>query len=1027
MQRKSSGVLCGIGVIGAAVNVTTEILSIMKKHNVVLLSNSETPASTEELSIVTASNEALIECEYGMANEMIEGADGYAQIAPYGDALNIHPEGFTVIQRFNLSDAQKLVSQFNQRKADEEEVFPGVPIYKKHPKRDGVAMANDDRRWLGRFTDLQARDTGLYGKAQVNKLGKKIGLANRFPTAHWFCQVTGKENDKLVLQPFELEHVGLTNRPNLPVAPMFNEAANAQLALLNAKDAAGHGSNAKDEAGAWKPITTFKNEKHLFSHGNEHLVEADHGGIPGKRIVVAVNKDGHTDYPIRHDDGNVVYDYPEKFTKAFREKVAAHSFGHAATSNEGNSEGVRKAWETRRGGASAVAEHAAASPFAKAYIRAALWSSSDNSNDQGGDPLDKNYDHTHLHPAAMHKMISDAHAFEQTHKDKLGSDPEKAGHDFWLTRNHHGAGFWDSEDHYGAENAKALTDAAHAAGERDLYVGDDKKIHESHEHIGDTAKRTPVTRADLEKKNLETQGKIELEDQPNDRNSGGFKPVAKFTGKISDEQNVVGGYNVGHSTPNGAGFVKQHPEGWVPYTNKGDRIGKTLHASREDAAQEALDHDNDNEKVIGTVGKTDTGKGVEIGGGLTVVRHGMDANGNHSVWISKDGARAGKIQTNGNLPKYHGSGDRDSITLAHAKEIREYYNKTRPSTSNEAGDEERVAIGNQSPGTPGVADNNQQESDDMKAKEQLIALLAAAGYALGNEAGETEITVKVEEAKKRLSNVGTIEVAMANEKEAGKTLAADLALAKQTAATLQVTLDNTKREDGAQIAALTNEKQQLVTAHATALDNEKREVTRLTGELTIVTGKLTQADGNLRKVSTDLQVAETILSNERAERTKLTVAATQTQKELLTATTALSNEQKRVKELDGKIAGMTTALANHKAALVDFAIATGRILPAQRETFTATLSNDEGVSKIFKTLAAAKPALKVIPLMNNISREHASSQDASKQFVALVNEIQTTQGISRDDAWQKAKKDARGEALLVLMHQPETGIPVATR
>ena len=51
----------------------------------------------------------------------------------------------------------------------------------------------------------------------------------------------------------------------------------------------------------------------------------------------------------------------------------------------------------------------------------------------------------------------------------------RAGHDFWLTRNHHGAGFWDGD--WPEPQATALTDAAHAFGERNLYLGDDGRIY----------------------------------------------------------------------------------------------------------------------------------------------------------------------------------------------------------------------------------------------------------------------------------------------------------------------------------------------------------------------------------------------------------------------------------------------------------------------------------------------------------------------------------------------------------------------
>jgi hypothetical protein len=48
------------------------------------------------------------------------------------------------------------------------------------------------------------------------------------------------------------------------------------------------------------------------------------------------------------------------------------------------------------------------------------------------------------------------------------------GHDFWLTRNRHGAGFWDRfAGGVGADYGRALTDTAHPYGESHLYVGDD--------------------------------------------------------------------------------------------------------------------------------------------------------------------------------------------------------------------------------------------------------------------------------------------------------------------------------------------------------------------------------------------------------------------------------------------------------------------------------------------------------------------------------------------------------------------------
>ena len=44
-----------------------------------------------------------------------------------------------------------------------------------------------------------------------------------------------------------------------------------------------------------------------------------------------------------------------------------------------------------------------------------------------------------------------------------------APHDFFLTRNRHGAGFWDKTEIYGSDEAKRLTEIAHEFGEISCY------------------------------------------------------------------------------------------------------------------------------------------------------------------------------------------------------------------------------------------------------------------------------------------------------------------------------------------------------------------------------------------------------------------------------------------------------------------------------------------------------------------------------------------------------------------------------
>lgn len=89
---------------------------------------------------------------------------------------------------------------------------------------------------------------------------------------------------------------------------------------------------------------------------------------------------------------------------------------------------------------------------------------------------------------AMESMRADCGDFLESNAHDLalyaGSAPslvsglgmEHAGHDFWLTRNHHGAGFWDRGL---GELGDRLTAASHPYGTSDLYVGDDGKLYVS--------------------------------------------------------------------------------------------------------------------------------------------------------------------------------------------------------------------------------------------------------------------------------------------------------------------------------------------------------------------------------------------------------------------------------------------------------------------------------------------------------------------------------------------------------------------
>ena len=115
--------------------------------------------------------------------------------------------------------------------------------------------------------------------------------------------------------------------------------------------------------------------------------------------------------------------------------------------------------------------------FTRAYAVAALWSSTDDE----GEPLDKGRHCDDIAPDALAAMAADCAKFQADNAKLLtramehtGHDLTQAGHDFWLTRNGHGAGFWDGD---WKPFGDLLTDAAKAFPEVDLYVGDDGLIH----------------------------------------------------------------------------------------------------------------------------------------------------------------------------------------------------------------------------------------------------------------------------------------------------------------------------------------------------------------------------------------------------------------------------------------------------------------------------------------------------------------------------------------------------------------------
>jgi hypothetical protein len=106
--------------------------------------------------------------------------------------------------------------------------------------------------------------------------------------------------------------------------------------------------------------------------------------------------------------------------------------------------------------------------FTNSYKVCALWTE----EEQLG--IDDANIHDSIDPDTAFRMEEDCRRFVENASTLLHDwTAEQAGHDFWLTRNGHGAGFWD-KDISTEENRTALTELSKAFGEYSIYANDNQ-------------------------------------------------------------------------------------------------------------------------------------------------------------------------------------------------------------------------------------------------------------------------------------------------------------------------------------------------------------------------------------------------------------------------------------------------------------------------------------------------------------------------------------------------------------------------
>lgn len=116
--------------------------------------------------------------------------------------------------------------------------------------------------------------------------------------------------------------------------------------------------------------------------------------------------------------------------------------------------------------------------FARHYVEALFFT---NAGPDDEIPSDAEF-----HELALERIAVDCAKFEEQMGETIDAascqrgsgeynQREQAAHDFWMTRNGHGVGFWDGD--WSEPEAGILTQAAKAFGEVWPYLGDDGLIY----------------------------------------------------------------------------------------------------------------------------------------------------------------------------------------------------------------------------------------------------------------------------------------------------------------------------------------------------------------------------------------------------------------------------------------------------------------------------------------------------------------------------------------------------------------------
>lgn len=181
---------------------------------------------------------------------------------------------------------------------------------------------------------------------------------------------------------------------------------------------------------------------------------------PGEALVVWDSFHGYTRLPISHESFNLNPYNDKHFVKRLKDLIGTgwpEDFGQPLFGQN-----IRKQLHRIVG----------LDPMLDAYLYTAL----STTETEDGEPFIKllNRGEAEWSGEAILEARDDCQKFQEKCGDLIKSDLPGAGTDFWLTRNGHGAGFWDGD---WGDDGEVLTECAKSFGLSDVYVGDDNQFY----------------------------------------------------------------------------------------------------------------------------------------------------------------------------------------------------------------------------------------------------------------------------------------------------------------------------------------------------------------------------------------------------------------------------------------------------------------------------------------------------------------------------------------------------------------------